>query len=196
MKYCIAVRSLCDLTAKAGDLDLRFTPAPSAREGIEGHAALARRRGPGYETEIALESEYGELKVRGRADGYDAQSNRLEEFKTHRGDLRHVPDSHRAVHWAQLKIYGALLCRARGLEELQLALVYFDIASEAETVCLETHQRAAAARAISRHHCERFLDWARLELRAAGGSGCTPVRFIVPLQCAASSPTRAGRSRL
>jgi len=163
VKYCIAVRSLCDLTAKAGDLDLRFTPAPSAREGIEGHAALARRRGPGYETEIALESEYGELKVRGRADGYDAQSNRLEEFKTHRGDLRHVPDSHRAVHWAQLKIYGALLCRARGLEELQLALVYFDIASEAETVCLET-LTARQLESHFAHHCERFLGWARLEL--------------------------------
>ncbi len=172
MTYCIAVRSLCDLTAKAGDLDLRFTPAPSAREGIEGHAALARRRGPGYETEIALESEYGELKVRGRADGYDAESNRLEEFKTHRGDLRHVPESHRAVHWAQLKIYGALLCRARGLEELQLALVYFDIASEAETICLETH----SAQQLEQHfadHCERFLGWARLELqRRAARDAC------------------------
>jgi DNA excision repair protein ERCC-2 len=166
------VRSLCDLTAKAGDLDLRFTPAPSAREGMEGHAAIARRRGVGYETEIVLESEYGELKVRGRADGYDAQSNRLEEFKTHRGDLRHVPASHRAVHWAQLKIYGALFCRARGLKKLHLALVYFDIASEAETVCLETY----SAQKLECHfaqHCEKFLGWARPELqRRAARDAC------------------------
>ncbi len=162
--YSIAVRSLCEFTAKAGDLDLRFTPAPSAREGIEGHAAVARRRGPGYETEIALESDYGDLRVRGRADGYDAAANQLEEFKTHRGELRNIPDSHRAVHWAQLKIYGTLLCRARGLREIRLALVYFDVASEAETVCVET----CAAQQLERHftdHCERFLSWARLELK-------------------------------
>ena len=178
MTYCIAVRSLCDFTAKAGDLDLRFTPAPSAREGIEGHAALARRRGPGYETEIALEGEYGELKVRGRADGYDAESNRLEEFKTHRGDLRHVPQSHRAVHWAQLRIYGALLCRARGLKELQLALVYFDIASGAETVCVETHTASELQRQFA-EHCERFLGWARPELlrRAARDASLGTLSF-------------------
>lgn len=178
MKYCIAVRSLCELTAKAGDLDQRFTPAPSAREGIEGHAALARRRGSGYEAEIALESEYGELRVRGRADGYSAAANRLEEFKTHRGDPGRVPESHRAVHWAQLRIYGALLCRARGLQELELALVYFDIASEAETVCAQKQ----TAQQLEEHfaaHCEKFLCWARpeLERRAARDASLCTLSF-------------------
>ena len=28
MKYEISVRSLCEFTAKQGDLDLRFTPGP------------------------------------------------------------------------------------------------------------------------------------------------------------------------
>jgi DNA excision repair protein ERCC-2 len=162
--YSIAVRSLCEFTAKAGDLDLRFTPAPSAREGIEGHAVLARRRGPGYEAEIALESDYGELRVRGRADGYDAAANRLEEFKTHRGAVQRIPESHRALHWAQLRIYGALLCRARALKEIQLALVYFDIASEAETVCVEIHDAQQLERLFA-DHCERFLHWARRELQ-------------------------------
>lgn len=164
MTYCIAVRSLCEFTAKAGDLDERFTPVPSAREGIEGHATLARRRGVGYESEITLESDYGELRVRGRADGYDATANRLEEFKTHRGDVERIPQSHRAVHWAQLRIYAALLCRARKLQRIQLALVYFDIASETEIACVETQD----APGLERHfadHCERFLVWARSELR-------------------------------
>jgi DNA excision repair protein ERCC-2 len=163
VKYSIAVRSLCEFTAKAGDLDLRFTPAPSAREGLEGHAAIARRRGPGYETEIALESEYGELRVRGRADGYDKTANRLEEFKTHRGTAQRIPQSHQAVHWAQLRIYGALLCRARGLEQIHLALVYFDLASETETVSTETHDASSLERHFA-EHCERFLGWSRREL--------------------------------
>ena len=164
MTYSIAVRSLCEFTAKAGDLDLRFTPAPSAREGIEGHAMLARRRGPGYEAEIALESDYGELRVRGRADGYDATANQLEEFKTHRGAVQRIPESHRALHWAQLRIYGALLCRARALQEIRLALVYFDVASEAETVCVEVYDAEQLERLFA-GHCEQFLHWARRELQ-------------------------------
>ncbi|MBF9267357.1 hypothetical protein I4I83_25940, partial [Acidovorax cattleyae] len=41
--YAVAVRELCEFTAKQGDLDLRFTPAPTAREGMAGHAAVAAR---------------------------------------------------------------------------------------------------------------------------------------------------------
>jgi DNA excision repair protein ERCC-2 len=29
-RYTVAVRALCEFTAKAGDLDLRFTPSPTA----------------------------------------------------------------------------------------------------------------------------------------------------------------------
>ena len=47
MKYTVAVRALTEFTAKQGDLDLRFTPSPSAQEGIAGHATVtARRAGP------------------------------------------------------------------------------------------------------------------------------------------------------
>ena len=43
--YTVAVRALCEFTAKAGDLDLRFTPSPTAQEGIAGHATVTGRRG-------------------------------------------------------------------------------------------------------------------------------------------------------
>ncbi|MBD3651361.1 MAG: ATP-dependent DNA helicase, partial [Alcanivorax sp.] len=104
--YTVAVRALCEFTAKAGDLDLRFTPSPTAQEGIAGHAVVAGRRGEGYENEVALSGEFNHLKVRGRADGYDPKRNRLEEVKTFRGDLDLMPANHRALHWAQAKIYG------------------------------------------------------------------------------------------
>ena len=48
MSYTIAVRALCEFTAKQGDLDLRFTPTPTALEGIEGHAIVTSRRGEDY----------------------------------------------------------------------------------------------------------------------------------------------------
>jgi len=43
-RYIVAVRALCEFTAKQGDLDLRFSPSPSAQEGIAGHAVVASRR--------------------------------------------------------------------------------------------------------------------------------------------------------
>ncbi len=162
--YSVAVRSLCEFTARTGDLSLRFTPSPTARQGIAGHAVLAGRRGAAYERELSLSEPYEELRVRGRADGYDATRNRLEEFKTHRGDLEHMPANQRALHWAQLKMYGAMLCKERALPEVELALVYFDIKSGAETE-LPRQFTAVELREFFAAQCERFLSWARQELR-------------------------------
>ncbi|WP_119156477.1 ATP-dependent DNA helicase [Caldimonas tepidiphila] len=178
MKYLVAVRALCEFTARTGDLDLRFTPSPTAQEGIAGHAAVAARRGAGYQAELSLAGEYKALTVRGRADGYDAARNRLDEVKTHRGDLATLPDNHRALHWAQARVYGWLLCEKLGLAELQLALVYYDVGTQKETVLEERHE-AAALRAFAEALCERFLAWAERELahREARDAALAALRF-------------------
>lgn len=106
MSYVVAVRAMCEFTARRGDLDLRFTPAPTALEGIAGHGAVTSKRGAGYETEIALSGTWGVLTVRGRADGYDPVSNRIEEIKTYRGSLDAMPANHRTLHWAQARCTG------------------------------------------------------------------------------------------
>jgi DNA excision repair protein ERCC-2 len=99
--YGISVRALCNFTAKRGDLDRRFTPAPSAHEGMEGHRIVAARRGAHYKAEVSLESEVAPLFVRGRAHGYDVRARRIDECKTFRGDLHRMPNNHRVLHWAQ-----------------------------------------------------------------------------------------------
>ncbi|WP_296001124.1 ATP-dependent DNA helicase [Rugamonas sp.] len=162
--YTVAVRALCEFTAKAGDLDLRFTPSPTAQEGIAGHGVVAARRGEAYESEIALSGDFGPLHVRGRAHGYDPRRNRLEEIKTYRGDLGKMPANHRALHWAQVKIYGYLLCAARGLTEVKLALVYFDIGTQKETV-LQDDFEAVDLQDYFRQQCGLFLQWAEQEMR-------------------------------
>ena len=141
--YIVAVRTLCEFGARQGDLDLRFTPSPSAQEGIAGHALVTARRGPGYQAEVSLAGDYGALHVRGRADGYDAGQNLLEEIKTHRGELASMPANQRHLHWAQLRVYGHLLCEKLGLDQINLALVYFDIGKQTETVLRETESAAA-----------------------------------------------------
>lgn len=163
MTYSVSVRALCNFTAKHGDLDWRFTPAPSAQEGMAGHALVVSRRDSAYQSEVSLEGDYKTLTVRGRADGYDPAGNQLEEVKTYRGDLHNMADNKRALHWAQIKIYGWLMCQARGLQDINLALVYFDIASTQETPLVELFT-AAALKAYFENQCELFLAWAQREL--------------------------------
>lgn len=163
MSYRVAVRALCEFTAKQGDLDLRFTPSPTAQEGIAGHGQVTARRGESYEREVTLEGRYRSLQVRGRADGYDPVGNRLEEIKTYRGDLTRQPDNHRQLHWAQAKVYGWLLCQLRGLSTLHIALVYFDVVTQKETAIVEAFD-AEQLRVFFEKQCERFIDWAEQEL--------------------------------
>ena len=181
MSYTVAVRALCEFTARAGDLDLRFTPAPSALEGMAGHSLVQSRRGKDYETEISLAGEYGDLRVRGRADGFDAQAGQLEEIKTYRGQIEGVRAHHRALHWAQARIYAHLLCQARGLQRLRVALVYFNVGNSEETVLVQ-EEDAATLRAFFEQQCALFLDWARSEAahRAAREAALAALRF--PMQ--------------
>ena len=159
MSYTVAVRALCEFTAKVGDLDLRFTPSPSAQEGMLGHRTVASRRSAHYQSEVALEGLYQQLTVRGRADGYDPDRNVLEEVKTYRGDLDAQPANHRQLHWAQAKVYGWLMCRKLGLPEIGLALVYFDIVSERETVINQLCP-ADELEKFFNQQCALFLGWA------------------------------------
>ncbi|HCV39850.1 MAG TPA: ATP-dependent DNA helicase, partial [Pseudomonas sp.] len=162
MSYRVAVRALCEFSAKVGDLDLRFTPSPTAQEGIEGHRRVVARRATGYEAEIALEGQYQSLLVRGRADGYDPAANRLEEIKTYRGDLARQPANHRQLHWAQAKVYAWLLCQARQLPAIEVALVYLDVDNDSQTLISESC-RADELQGFFDTQCQRFLGWAQAQ---------------------------------
>ena len=181
-RYSVAVRTLCEFAAKQGDLDLRFTPAPSAQQGQAGHQAVVARRGAHYQAELPLTGQHRHLKVRGRADGYDPSTQRLEEIKTFRGDLSRQPANHRVLHWAQAQVYGALLCQQRGLPTLTLALVYFDIGRQQEATALTRECSAAELQAFFETLCDRFLLWADQELahRAQRDAGLAALRFPHP----------------
>jgi Rad3-related DNA helicase len=178
LSYTVAVRALCEFTAKVGDLDLRFTPSPSAQEGMLGHRTVASRRSAHYQSEVALEGLYQQLTVRGRADGYDPDRNVLEEVKTYRGDLDAQPANHRQLHWAQAKVYGWLMCSKLGLPEIALALVYFDIVSERETVISQVCA-ADDLEAFFNRQCALFLGWAeqQAQQRLARDAASTALAF-------------------
>ena len=158
----VSVRALCAFGAKAGDLDFRFVPAPSAQEGVAGHLLVQGRRDADYEREVSLSLDIEGLRVRGRADGFDGQRLRVEEIKTFRGEFAGIRANYRALHWAQAKTYGWMLCCARALPALDVALVYLDIASGEETV-LEEHCSAEALRTNFEALCQRYKAWAQQE---------------------------------
>ena len=165
-RYTVAVRTMCEFTAKQGSLDLRFTPSATALEGVAGqNLVVARRRSDhnaSYEAELSLSGDFENLHVRGRADGYDAKANRLEEIKSFRGDLNAMPENRRYLHWAQVKVYGALLCQTLGLHEVNVALVYFDVGNQEETVLSEL-MSAADLQTFFEDQCRRFAAWAAQE---------------------------------
>ena len=162
--HAVSVRTLCAFGAKTGDLDFRFVPAPTAQEGTAGHSLVQSRRGPDFEAEVSLTSRCQGLQVRGRADGYDARRLRVEEIKTFRGSLDAMRANHRALHWAQARTYGWMLCERDALPEITVALVYLDLASGEETV-LEARCTREALRADFEALCARFMHWAEKEAR-------------------------------
>ncbi|WP_428242581.1 ATP-dependent DNA helicase [Gynuella sp.] len=161
MMQTVSVRNLAEFCCKSGSLDLRFTPAPSGLEGIEGHQAIYSRRSDNYQSEISLVYQYQQLLcVRGRADGYDRDRHRIEEIKTYRGQLTRLPDNHKALHWAQARLYAAIYCEQHRHSEIGVALVYWHVDQKKETI--EEKCFSAEELKLFLDDCVRvFMEWSR-----------------------------------
>jgi DNA excision repair protein ERCC-2 len=177
--YTVAVRTLCEFSARRGDLDLRFTPAPTAEQGIAGHRSETQARGSGYRREVPLQGRHRGLAVRGRADGVDDGRELLEEIKTFRGAVERIPDNHRALHWAQAKVYAWLLCAGNGAAAWNVALVYFDTDRQQEAPPLRQRFSAEDLRRHFEDLCDAFLGWAGREAahRQRRDAALRPLRF-------------------
>ncbi|MFG1491217.1 ATP-dependent DNA helicase, partial [Oceanospirillum sp. HFRX-1_2] len=172
----VAVRSLCEFAARNGSLEFRYTPSPTAEEGIRGHQKLQKRRinecGPDvtYEPEHLLEGHIQGIDLKGRADGYlspitphdNASSPLLEEIKTHRGELDRIGDGQRQLHLAQLKVYGALLCLRDKRSAVRLRLVYYDIDRDQESPD-ESLWQASVLIPFAEDLCRQYANWHRQE---------------------------------
>ncbi len=145
-EHTIAVRELAEFVHRSGDIDYRFTPSPTAIEGIEGHNELYRRRPETYASEYALEKLFHlgpiDLRVRGRADGYDPVEAYVEEIKTTRVSPQDIPSAVTDLHSAQARLYGGLLCEQDlALSQLDIQVCYFNIDSGDEYPQRQCHDR-------------------------------------------------------
>lgn len=178
MQYKVAVKALTAFTAKRGDLDLRFTPSPSAEEGQSIHRVIQLRRPSDYQAEVSLSAQYAGLSVSGRADGYDHSLKRIEEIKTHRVPVERIPENHQRLAWAQLKLYGAMLCEQESLEKVDLALIYVHVVTLDETCEVQSFSRKALLEHFNQS-CEQFLSWAEAESlhRQSRDQFCDQLKF-------------------
>ncbi len=59
MTYTVAVRELSEFTAKRGDLDLRFTPAPTALDSLHVGLGIIHERAAGIGAAVSVQSAPG-----------------------------------------------------------------------------------------------------------------------------------------
>ncbi len=159
----VSVKALAEFSAKCGSLDRKFTPGPSALEGIEGHQRVAANRPEYYQCELSLKLHYRDLLIRGRADGYDPVHHCIEEVKTFYGDFDKIPHNYRQLHWAQAKLYGWMLCEQEGYEQINLALVYFHLGDQKEHR-IEEQFNAAELAHYGTALAENYYRWHRQQL--------------------------------
>jgi len=145
----VAVREFCAFAARSGDIDLRFTPAPSSLEGISGHQAVTALRPQDYQRERSVQGTLQGLALRGRADGVFASPLVVEEIKTHRVPISKIADNQRQLHWAQLKVYGALLAAEQNLERIGLQLCYYQVDTQQQSLQREDWATDALNTAIA-----------------------------------------------
>ena len=132
----VAIRWLAEAVHRRGDLypyrgSEPFRVATRAEEGISTQRRIQRDRPDDYRVEHPVRQRLSihgaEFELRGRVDGFliDAGSALVEEFKTTRIELETVHIHDGAVHWAQLRLYAALLAREHPrMRSWRLRLVY------------------------------------------------------------------------
>ena len=134
----LSARELAEFLLRGGSIDNRLGSFDRAQEGARVHRRLQaeakKQEGSDYQSELTLSGvrELGNIRftIDGRADGvFTGEEGRrtVEEIKSTAGP---IPEEGLPEHWAQAEIYGALLCEAEGLSEVEIMLTYFSLETE------------------------------------------------------------------
>ena len=123
MKVAVSVVALAEFVHRRGDIHARLDGRATSLEGVSVQRKLQRDRGEHYQRERQLIEVFEvsgiTIEVTGRLDGCDltAATGVVEEFKTTRADAELAHAHQGSAHWAQLKLYAALLARELAREE-------------------------------------------------------------------------------
>jgi len=161
----ISVRDLAEFVHRRGDLHARLDGRARAEEGIKVQQRLQRDRPESYERErpvqVCVERAGMTLRVAGRVDGCDLGGSPwlVEEFKTTRADPELAHAHNGSAHWAQVRLYGALLASAEGFTgPVRLRLLYCHPDSLA-AVPFEQVEQAGALLAFLEQTLDTYGRW-------------------------------------
>ena len=127
----VSVRGIVEFVFRRGDIIPGAAPSDAFAEGGKAHRAVQSDRGDRYLSEVTfVESvigEWCELVVHGRADGVDSNGDVLtiEEIKSTNRSLQGIGEDDYPAHWAQGKMYGAMLSRRDDLPRVAIRLLYY-----------------------------------------------------------------------
>ncbi len=161
----LGVRELVEFCYHSGDLGYEDGPGIKAMEGLRTHQEIQRRYRDRAESEVAVKISAHiddiEIELGGRIDLLFAGERppRIEEIKT---VFAHSPgDAEDAIHWAQLKCYGACYARANDLDVVDLSLNLVDLFKREE----RRHKRSFSQEELDAFVDEtlrQYLHWYRL----------------------------------
>ena len=178
----VAVKDVAEFVHNRGDLHVRHQSATLAQEGIARQKEWQQERGDEYVREHRVRATFGEFELSGRIDGWNPAQRLVEEVKTTRADARALHAQVGAVHWAQLRLYGAMLALAdENVSELRLRLVYLHPSSPAETT-FEEDWTSGDLIAFFEATCGIFAAWVGLvrEHVASRNRALRALRFPYP----------------
>lgn len=125
----ISVRSLVEFVLRAGSLTSGFAGRNRAADGTKGHRRLQKSRPEDYEAEVPVsyrvEQDGLSIDITGRMDGLTRTGDTplIEEIKTITGEYDPArPDN--PVHWAQAKVYAAILTEQEDIPQADIKLTY------------------------------------------------------------------------
>ncbi|MFU8765707.1 MAG: DEAD/DEAH box helicase, partial [Haliea sp.] len=163
----LTVRELALFCHRRGDIDHRFTPSPTGKQGIAGHQRIFGRRPASYQREFAVDFRRPgtpALHLRGRADGYDREQQLVEEIKTCRIDPAQIPEAVSRLGLAQGRLYAAMIAAQDDLPGLSVRLTWLQIDTDDEYALEQAYTRAELD-AFLEDSLERYGAWLMLVAR-------------------------------
>jgi len=173
MKFRVAVREMAEHVHRRGDIHYRFDQSTTSAEGIEAqrrHQIDRVRTNADYLTEHVVAEEVNDkelqLTVSGRIDGVlfrgepgDRKCSALvEEIKTTRAEFEQLYAHAGELHFAQLKLYAAMLCKRESLGSCELRLTYLH-PDRNEKIAFQEFATSQQLRAYFVNTCATYVSW-------------------------------------
>ncbi len=161
----IGIRQLVEFCCRNGDLGYADNPGVKALEGVQTHQKIQKRYRQQAESEVTTQLvmtiDDEEIELGGRIDLLFSSETppRIEEIKT---VYAHTPGTENdAVHWGQLKFYGASYAREKDLDQVNLSLNLVNLFSNEEQRHAKIFQRGELEDFVETI-LRRYLDWQNL----------------------------------